>query len=373
MLVLAGTLPITTGTAALAEATGTAAIRLGSGALGTNVNSSAAATVYYGQYNGSPIAWRVIGYNGSGVSTSDGTSGKAMLLSSEKLGMSVFYSPDPSQQNNNYAQSALRTSISNIANGLTLLEQGAIAPRDLVAGSYNRMDPWNTDCIADPNNATLEDQLLWPLSTDEADDTDGNGVAESIRALNPEDTIDIDTDWWWWLRSPGDSNFAASVSSSGLVAYSGLGTHDTLGVRPAFYLNLSSVLFTSDAEGGKSSGAEGAGALAAISDSDSTEYKLTLRDSERNLQISGASDQTSMTPGGSVTVNYTGATTGTNEYISAMIVNETSGRFTMVGSRAWQAIAMQAETSQSMFPPLTIFPAEITRCMYSTSNATAIK
>ena len=98
LALLAGALPIAMGTAALAEAAGTTAIQLGSEALGVNVNSSAAATVYYGQYNNAPIAWRVIGYNGSGVSTSDGTNGKAMLLSSEKLGMSVFYSPDPSQQ-----------------------------------------------------------------------------------------------------------------------------------------------------------------------------------------------------------------------------------------------------------------------------------
>lgn len=327
LALLAGALPIAMGTAALAEAAGTTAIQLGSEALGVNVNSSAAATVYYGQYNNAPIAWRVIGYNGSGVSTSDGTNGKAMLLSSEKLGMNVFYSPDPSQQNNNYAQSALRRAISNIAsNGLTSLEQSAIEPRDLVAGSYSRMDPMNTDCIADPNNATLEDQLLWPLSTDEADDGyDGNGVAESIRALNP-DTIDIDTDWWWWLRSPGEYNFAACVFSTGYVFFNGDFTSYELGVRPAFYLNLDSVLFTSAAEGGKSSGAEGAGALAEIPASSSTEYKLTLRDSGRNLQISVASAQTPMTPGGSVTVNYWNAVTGANESISAMIVNETSGQ-----------------------------------------------
>ena len=171
----------------------------------------------------------------------------------------------------------MHKAIFNIAsNGLTSLEQSAIEPRDLVAGSYDRL---NTDCIADPNNATLEDQLLWPLSTDEADDGyDGNGVAESIRALNP-DTIDIDTDWWWWLRSPGDFNFAACVYSSGLVVSFGYYTYNTLGVRPAFYLNLDSVLFTSAAEGGKSSGAEGAGVLAEIPASSSTEYKLTLRDS----------------------------------------------------------------------------------------------
>ena len=134
----------------------------------------------------------------------------------------------------------------------------------------------------------------------------------------------------WWLRSPGrNDNFVAFVNPNGRVDSEGimLSSGPILGVRPAFYLNLDAVLFTSTAEGGKSSGAEGAGSLAKVPDSVSTEYKLTLLDSSRNLQISGASAQTQLTPGKSITLNYTHAFfDSNNEYLSAMIVNETSRR-----------------------------------------------
>lgn len=59
----------------------------------------------------------------------------------------------------------------------------------------------------------------------------------------------------WWLRSPGNSNqdCAAAIYPTGQIfkyGYPGY-VEDTL-VRPAFNLNLSSVLFTTPAENGKS-------------------------------------------------------------------------------------------------------------------------
>ena len=54
-------------TVAFAADTGKA-IRLGTDALNKNVNTAAAPTVYFGQdHENNPGAWRVFGYNGSGV------------------------------------------------------------------------------------------------------------------------------------------------------------------------------------------------------------------------------------------------------------------------------------------------------------------
>lgn len=54
-------------TVAFAADTGKA-IRLGTDALNKNVNTAAAPIVYFGQdHENNPGAWRVIGYNGSGV------------------------------------------------------------------------------------------------------------------------------------------------------------------------------------------------------------------------------------------------------------------------------------------------------------------
>ena len=54
-------------------ATGSAAIQLGTDALSKNVNTATAPTVYFGQnHENNPAAWRVIGYDGSGVTSSKG-------------------------------------------------------------------------------------------------------------------------------------------------------------------------------------------------------------------------------------------------------------------------------------------------------------
>ena len=51
-------------------AEGSAAIPLGTDALSKNVNTATAPTVYFGQnQENKPAAWRVIGYDGSGVTS----------------------------------------------------------------------------------------------------------------------------------------------------------------------------------------------------------------------------------------------------------------------------------------------------------------
>lgn len=52
---------------------GSAAIKLGADALNKTVNTEIAPTVYFGQnHENNPAAWRVIGYDGSGVTSSKG-------------------------------------------------------------------------------------------------------------------------------------------------------------------------------------------------------------------------------------------------------------------------------------------------------------
>ena len=90
-----------------------------------------------------------------------------------------------------------------------------------------------------------------------------------------------------------------------LVAYN-------YGARPAFNLNLSSVLFSSAAEGGKSlavedgasSGAEGAGVYKIPSGS-KTDWKLTLHDESRDGFSSTAASLTGA-PGGMLSIPIPG-------------------------------------------------------------------
>ena len=118
----------------------------------------------------------------------------------------------------------------------------------------------------------------------------------------------------WWLRSPGyDSMRAAFIEEDGGEVVEGEWVDDkSSAVRPAFNLKLSSVLFTSAADDGKSAGANGLAQVAAYSGSD---WKLTLLDSSRAFAVSNA-----MLGGNTVTFSYSGAQTGTSEYLSAVIV-----------------------------------------------------
>ena len=292
------------------------------GVLGTGANTKNAQTVYYGvdideNQNANPIAWRVIGYNGSGAASVSGT---ATLLSADTLVQTYF---DESGNNSNaYANSTKRKKIEGYEEGdehkdgildsLSDAEQGAIKTRALVHGSYNN-EPLNTDCIA--GDADLEDVALWPLSTKEA-----NAVNKSLRIVDPDHPS-----WrtsYWWLRSPGNKDHrAAYVDGDGNIDYEGVDVSNTdYCARPAFYLNLESVLFTSAAVGGKSSGNAGAEALEAQSDltNSSGEWKVTIKDS--NHADFAVSKVTAEENG--VSVEYKKAKAGTDEYISAIITDK---------------------------------------------------
>ena len=281
-------------------------IQLGADALNKTVNTASAPIVYFGQnHENKPAAWRVIGYDGNGVA---GAQGDMTLLAAGAMGVIPFadiilY--------NEYAPSNLKTAIDALAGKLTAEENAAVKKRALTSGSYNGE---NTDCIA---GGQVDNAVFWPLSTKEA-----IAVNNDLRALDPAHPNWVTSSWY--LRSPGSKTFyVAIVSSDGSVQYSGASirkknNHRT--VRPAFNLNLNSVLFASAAVGGKPEGG-----LTPISEYGGNEWKLTLLDSSRNFAVtekavSGAPDDT-------VTLHYTGATTGINEYISAIIADSSGAQY----------------------------------------------
>ena len=122
----------------------------------------------------------------------------------------------------------------------------------------------------------------------------------------------------WWLRSPGsDQSRAAFIDweDGSSVTDGNPVNNKEIAVRPAFNLNLSSVLFTSAVgAGGKSAGANG---LAAVADYSGSDWKVTLLDSSRTFAVSNA-----MLGGNTVTFSYSGAQTGVNEYLSAVIMDQ---------------------------------------------------
>ena len=288
---------------------GSAAIQLGADALSVlskNVNTATAPTVYFGQnHENNPAAWRVIGYDGSGVTSSKGD---ITLLAAGAMGVIPFVD---AILNNEYAPSNLKATIDALAEKLTTEENAAVKKRALTSGSY---DGENTDCVA---GGQVDNAVFWPLSAKEA-----IAVNNDLRALDPAHPNWVTTGWW--LRSPGSDKYRlAVVRSEGSVQYSGFSVlifnnHRT--VRPAFNLNLNSVLFASAAVGGKPDGG-----LTPIPEYSGNEWKLTLLDSRRNFAVTEKT--VSAVPDDTVTLNYKGATRGKNEYISVILADNNGAQY----------------------------------------------
>lgn len=162
------------------------------------------------------------------------------------------------------------------------------------------------------SSLTATDKLFF-LSVQELADYVGNylatpGMAATNTSLSASE---------WWLRSPYAyvRTAVGTVFKDGNVRYSS--AQNYWAARPAFNLDLNAVLFTSAAEGGKSD---------VLVDSNltevgtgSTEWKLTLKDTSRSFNASASN--TLVRVGENLTVTYSGAGTGKNEYVSAMIAD----------------------------------------------------
>ena len=273
-------------------------IQNGTDALNKTVNTASAPTVYFGQnQENKPAAWRVIGYDGNGVTSAQGD---MTLLAASNMSSGLQFADFGAS--NEYAPSNLKTAIDALAEKLTTEENTAVKKRTLTSGNYNEE---NTDCVA---GAQVDNAVFWPLSSKEA-----IAVNHDLRIADPEHPSWASS--CWWLRSPGYSNHdAATVRGDGSVVYYGNAINNWWCVRPAFNLNSSSVLFASAAVGGKPDG------FKAVPEYTGNEWKLTIKDSSRKIYASAA--KTNLKAGESLSVEYFGAINiGENEYISAMIAD----------------------------------------------------
>ncbi len=266
-------------------------LQIGAGALNNNVNTTSAPTVYY---DSNADEWRVIGYDGTGVA---GTSGTMTLIANGIL-------DDAQYDDDYYSLSILRDAIGTIEGRLSTPEASAVAARTLEGGGGNVQDAnYDNNKI---KGESISNAIMWPLSVSEA-----NSMNSDLRNVSHK----------WWLRTPGRFLMPALVLESGEVEWLGEDVLWQYGVRPAFNLNLSSILFTSAAVGGKASGTVGADLTLVGASNASTEWKLTVADSARSGFTASRTDLDTLTPGGTAEISYSGAQTGTNEYVSAIITD----------------------------------------------------
>lgn len=321
-------------TAALATGTGKA-IQLVSGGVADNIDGGQVDNVYFGTYqqsskesggyNTDPVKWRVL----------SNTGGQLFLLSDQNLDVFQYHTEE---ENVTWETSTMRswlngydaskntggstgidyTSDNFLDTAFSTNEKAAIAVTDVVNGPNPDYDTEGgedtTDrifllSILDMYNRNYFQKPVCP-STNTAYVAGGGKLDRGMNDANAADR--------WWLRSPGYYLWqAAFIEDDGSPVADGNPVNDSSSaVRPAFNLDLSSVLFTSaaTADSGKSASGTGTG-LTPVADYPGNEWKLTLKDSTRSsFAISNAKWS-----GNTLTFSYSGAQTGTNEYISAII------------------------------------------------------
>ena len=271
--------------------------------------------VYFGVNGGdsTPIKWRVLDADRA----NDGKTG-GMFLWSEYLlsdNLKFCFLPGGYQVNysNTYQGSHVQswcTSFASDTSHFSLTEQSVmmgIAKND----PTGNMDSFKIKKLG-VSSLTENDKLfllsVWELA-DYVGNYDGAPGLVAENASGSEGT---------WLRQPNHltANFVAAIShDDGRV--SAFNVRTDRAIRPAFNLNSNSVLFTSAAVDGKPEGE--IGKLSTVDASNPTEWKLTLKDTSRSF--SASANTAKVKAGERLSVTYSGAAKGENEYVSAIIAD----------------------------------------------------
>lgn len=352
-------------TAALAVDTGKAIQRVSNDSNDSagNIGGGQADNVYFGTYqqssdgsggyNTDPVKWRVL---------SSGNQ-QLFLLSDQNLEVFQYHTEEEDvtwktstmrswlngygASSNSGGNSGIDyTSDNFLGSAFSDKEQAAIAQTTVVNDD-------NTEYGTDGGNNTTDHIFLLSLaevrsyfpdylcfSTNTAYVANGGKLGSGMNDANKAD--------WWWLRSPGfDKTRAAFIEweDGSPVTDGNPVVNKNTAVRPAFNLDLSSVLFTSAATGGKSASGMDSG-LTAVQNYSGNDWKLTLLDSDRNFTVSGESWNEN-----TLTFSYSGAQTGPNEYISAII--EENGAITYYG-RILQPTSANGTASLSLPDGVTL-------------------
>lgn len=228
-----------------------------------------------------------------------------------------------------------------IETAFTEAEQNAIMPTKVYSEDLYSDRTGATDTshkrASSPRTSLTEDKVFLPSYNEMLNDSYGfkdtriNSKTRSFNFSNYSNNLKESGYSSSWLRSPGLTYdaLAAGLSSAGYVSY-GYYVYRSVGVCPALNLNPTSVILASEADEVGSSIAEGDGKkILEVSSTPAkfelptevgSEYKLTLQDGSRDSFTASKTAQN----GNEITISYSNAKTGANEYISCMILDSKS-------------------------------------------------
>ncbi|MEA4922940.1 MAG: DUF6273 domain-containing protein [Eubacteriaceae bacterium] len=312
-------------------------VKAGAGASGEFVKGGDANGpdyLYYGNYKGEPIKWRVLDnqMNGTFKSSQEGL----FLMSEYAMGKSIFNSDSA---NRNWAGSQLESYMEGLydkgskdeeGNYLPLFSETEKAEIPAVSKTETGIVNFNTsttEYVCEPSG--LSENHLFTLSALEATDSDygfssGANTTDTKRCLYISEKDK--TGCFWHTRSLVKTNdslnwMAVADGTNGNITRGGA-SWESAYARPAMNVSTNNVLMTTAAtaaDGGKQAG----DSLNKVKDIETgTAKKLTLiTDSQKlsSVKITDGMIDASGAEDSYMKVSYIGATTGKNEYLSAAI------------------------------------------------------
>jgi len=282
------------------------AIQIGtSGISGYDSTNSSYDYIHFGTWNNSTVKWRVLDTKTNMPNAQEGDG--FFLLSDALLGTGAFGGVE-FDYTTPYTNDWKGSRGQDWCNGFYTRNLSTTEQKAVFATSKSD-DPYIDGRFMGSENILNGDKVFF-LSAEEAGKAAYGFIDDNARIANYGDSAG-----GWWLRSPHqDYNSAGVVNASGGVRAEWV--NDTNAARPAFNLKPDSVLLVSAAVGGKGA----ADGIFKIPEYSGDEWKLTLLDDTRTFRVTETAAVGK--PGGSVTLNFSGARTGQNEYISAIIEGE---------------------------------------------------
>ena len=331
---------------------GAKAIQSGTGSIhGYDTSAGGYSYIYYGTWRNSPIKWRVLD-----TKANTGAADALFLLTDECLyplpgdlyACYIQFNPADKQNRHLWKDSTLQgwfksTFYSGENSAFTSAERALIPATTQASSVFSYKAPGAPSW--DPGMrfqiCALEAEHVFAPSIQDVVNAAYGFTDPASRIAGPSNSLGPGTRYW--LRSFEISEQLPFMVGEDASLMGDWGDNPSA-VRPAMNLSTAgnNILFVSAAEGGKP-----AGGLAEISEYTGNEWKLTLLDSSRSGFAVTTTDLSAYTRGGTVKIGYTGAKTGTNEYVSAMILDA-------AGNPAYYGRSSAALTDENGTAELTI-------------------
>ena len=301
-------------------AAGAAALRNGIGSIsGYNAAAKTYDYIYYGVWRNAPIKWRVLD-----TKDSSGAAGALFLLTDECLyplpgdlyACYIQFNPADKPNRHLWKDSTLQGWFKNTfysgENSAFTSAERALIPATTQEGSMYTLSNLHMRLQI----CALEAEHVFAPSIQDIMNADYGFTDSTSCIAGPSNSLGPGTRYWLRSFEPWDRLPFMVGENASLMGDWG---DNPSAVRPAMNLTTTgnNILFISAAEGGKP-----AGGLAEIPKYARNDWKLTLLDSSRSGFSVTTTSVSTTDHGGDIQIEYSGAKTGPNEYISVLLKDD---------------------------------------------------